>query len=89
MEAAFCVETLEDALPKRGRPEIFNTHQGSQFACPALAGVWAVHEIKISMDGKGAWCDDVFVEWLWRSVQYEEVYLHAYDSVSAASTTTR
>jgi len=75
MEAAFCVETLEDALAQHGKPEIFNTDQGSQFT-----GVLASNGIAISMDGKGAWRDNVFVERLWRSVKYEEVYLHAYDS---------
>ena len=84
MEAAFCVETLEDALSKHGRPEIFNTDQGLQFTGAAFTGVLSKHDIKISMDGKGAWRDNVFVERLWRSVKYEEVYLHAYDSVSAA-----
>ena len=84
MEAAFCVETLEDALAKHGKPEIFNTDQGSQFTCAAFTGVLAKRDIKISVDGKGAWRDNVFVERLWRSVKYEEVYLHAYDSVSAA-----
>jgi len=84
MEAAFCVETLEDALAKHGKPDIFNTDQGSQFTCPAFASVLAKHDVRISMDGKGAWRDNVFVERLWRSVKYEEVYLHAYDSVGAA-----
>ena len=84
MEAAFCVETLEEALAKHGSPEIFNTDQGSQFTGAAFTGVLANNDIKISMDGKGAWQDNVFVERLWRSVKYEEVYLHAYDSVSAA-----
>jgi putative transposase len=84
MEAAFCVETLEEALAKHGRPEIFNTDQGSQFTGAAFTGVLTAHEIAISMDGKGAWRDNVFVERLWRSVKYEEVYLHAYDSVSVA-----
>jgi len=84
MEAAFCVETLEDALAKHGKPEIFNTDQGSQFTCPAFTSGLSKRDIKISMDGKGAWRDNVFVERLWRSVKYEEVYLHAYDSVSAA-----
>ncbi len=74
MEAAFCVETLEDALARHGKPEIFNTDQGSQFN----------NGIAISMDGKGAWRDNVFVERLWRTVKYEEVYLQAYDSVSEA-----
>jgi putative transposase len=84
MEAAFCVETLEEALAKHGSPKVFNTDQGSQFTCPAFTGVLAKHDIAVSMDGKGAWRDNVFVERLWRSVKYEEVYLHAYDSVSTA-----
>jgi putative transposase len=84
MEAAFCVEALEDALASHGKPDIFNTDQGSQFTCPAFAGVLGKNDIRISMDGKGAWRDNVFVERLWRSVKYEEVYLHAYDSVGAA-----
>ena len=84
MEAAFCVETLEDALARHGKPEIFNTDQGSQFTGAAFTGVLANNGIAISMDGKGAWRDNVFVERLWRSVKYEEVYLRAYDSVSEA-----
>src|ERR1019366_3543522 len=84
MEAAFCVETLEDALARHGKPEIFNTDQGSQFTGSAFIGVLASNGIAISMDGKGAWRDNVFVERLWRSVKYEEVYLKAYDSVSDA-----
>ncbi len=84
MEAAFCVETLEDALAKHGRPEIFNTDQGSQFTGEAFTGVLASNGIAISMDGKGAWRDNVFVERLWRSVKYEEVYLRAYGSVAEA-----
>jgi putative transposase len=84
MEAAFCVETLEDAMVRHGKPEIFNTDQGSQFTGAAFTGVLASHGIAISMDGKGAWRDNVFVERLWRSVKYEEVYLRAYDSVSEA-----
>ena len=84
MEAAFCVETLEDALAKHGKPDIFNTDQGSQFTGQAFTGVLATNEIAISMDGKGAWRDNVFVERLWHSVKYEEVYLRAYDSVSEA-----
>jgi putative transposase len=86
MEAAFCVETLHDALEKHGKPEIFNTDQGSQFTGAAFTGVLADNAIAISMDGKGAWRDNVFVERLWRSVKYEEVYLRAYDSVSEART---
>ena len=84
MEASFCVETLEEALAKHGKPDIFNTDQGSQFTCPAFTGVLTANAIRISMDGKGAWRDNVFVERLWRSVKYEEVYLRAYDNVSEA-----
>jgi putative transposase len=84
MEAAFCVETLEDALALHGKPDIFNTDQGSQFTGAAFTGVLTDNCIAISMDGKGAWRDNVFVERLWRSVKYEEVYLRAYDSVSEA-----
>jgi putative transposase len=84
MEAAFCVETLQDALEKHGKPEIFNTDQGSQFTGAAFTGVLTDNGIAISMDGKGAWRDNVFVERLWRSVKYEEVYLKAYDSVGGA-----
>jgi putative transposase len=84
MEAAFCVETLEEALATHGKPEIINTDQGSQFTGAAFTGVLMKNDIAISMDGKGAWRDNVFVERLWRSVKYEEVYLHAYESVNAA-----
>ena len=86
MEAAFCVETLEDALARYGKPEIFNTDQGSQFTGTAFTGMLIRNGIAISMDGKGAWRDNVFVERLWRSVKYEEVYLRAYDTVSEART---
>ena len=84
MEAAFCVEALREALAKHGKPEIFNTDQGSQFTSIDFTGVLLEHGVAISMDGKGAWRDNVFVERLWRSVKYEEVYLRAYDSVSEA-----
>ncbi len=84
MEAAFCVETLEDALARHGKPDIFNTDQGSQFTGAAFTSALADRGIAISMDGKGAWRDNVFVERLWRSIKYEEVYLRAYDSVSEA-----
>jgi putative transposase len=84
MEAAFCVEALEEALAKHGKPEIFNTDQGSPFIGAAFTGVLARNDIAISMDGKGAWRDNVFVERLWRSIKYEELYLRAYDSVSQA-----
>src|SRR3981189_2978623 len=86
MEAAFCVETLEDAVARHGKPDIFNTDQGSQFTGSAFTRVLATNGIAISMDGKGAWRDNVFVERLWRSVKYEEVYLRAYESVFEART---
>jgi putative transposase len=84
MEADFCVEALEGALARHGKPDIFNTDQGSQFSSAAFTGMLLDHGVSISMDGKGAWRDSVFVERLWRSVKYEEVYLKAYDSVSEA-----
>jgi len=84
MEATFCVEALTEAVARHGKPDIFNTDQGSQFTGAAFTGALAGYGIAISMDGKGAWRDNVFVERLWRSVKYEEVYLHAYDSVSEA-----
>jgi putative transposase len=84
LEAAFCIEALEEALARYGRPEIFNTDQGSQFTSTAFTEVLLKNEIAISMDGKGAWRHNVFVERLWRSIKYEEVYLKAYDSVSEA-----
>jgi putative transposase len=84
MEAGFCVEALQEALARHGKPDIFNTDQGSQFTGQAFTGVLEGHRIAISMDGKGAWRDNVFVERLWRSVKYEEVYLRAYDSVREA-----
>jgi putative transposase len=84
MEAAFCVEALEDALARHGKPEICNTDQGSQFTGAAFTDVLIKNGIAISMDGKGAWRDNVFVERLWRTVKYEEVYLKAYDTASEA-----
>jgi putative transposase len=84
MEAGFCIEALEEALARHGRPEIFNTDQGSQFTGLEFTGVLARNAVAISMDGKGAWRDNVFVERIWKSVKYEEVYLKAYDSVSEA-----
>jgi putative transposase len=84
LEAAFCVEALEEALARHGRPEIFNTDQGSQFTSRDFTDVLLKAEIAISMDGKGSWRDNVFVERLWRSIKYEEVYLRAYDTVSEA-----
>ena len=82
MEAAFCIEAVEEALARYGRPDIFNTDQGSQFTSVDFTAVLKKAEIAISMDGKGAWRDNVFVERLWRSIKYEEVYLHAYKTVS-------
>jgi putative transposase len=84
MEADFCVEALQEAVARHGAPEIFNTDQGSQFTSEAFTGVLIANEIAISMDGKGAWRDNVFVERIWKSVKYEEVYLRAYDSVGEA-----
>jgi len=84
MEVEFCIEAVEEALAKHGKPEIFNTDQGSQFTSAAFTGLLLDNAIAISMDGKGSWRDNVFVERLWRSVKYEEVYLKAYDSVGQA-----
>ena len=84
METGFCMEAVEEALAKHGKPEIFNTDQGSQFTSLDFTGLLKQNGIAISMDGKGAWRDNVFVERLWRSVKYEEVYLRAYDSVAEA-----
>ena len=80
----FCIEALEEAITRYGTPEIFNTDQGSQFTSAEFTGVLNAHDIRISMDGKGCWRDNVFVERLWRTIKYEEVYLKAYDSVSQA-----
>ncbi len=82
MDAAFCVEALEDAIARFGKPDIFNTDQGSQFTSQAFTGVLRAAEVKISMDGKGRWMDNVFIERLWRSVKYECVYLHAFETGS-------
>ncbi len=84
LEVDFCIEALEEALARFGKPDIFNTDQGSQFTSTDFTGVLKREEIAISMDGKGCWRDNVFVERLWRSVKYEEVYLHAYASVPEA-----
>jgi putative transposase len=84
MEVDFCIEAVEEALGTYGRPEIFNTDQGSQFTSAAFTGLLLENKIAISMDGRGSWRDNVFVERLWRSVKYEEVYLRAYDSVGDA-----
>jgi len=79
-----CVEALEEAIMKYGTPEIMNTDQGSQYTSAAFISVLHENGIAISMDGKGCWRDNVFVERLWRTIKYEEIYLHAYDTVSAA-----
>ena len=84
MEVDFCIDAVEEALAKYGRPEIFNTDQGSQFTSAAFTGLLLENKIAISMDGRGSWRDNVVVERLWRSVKYEEVYLRAYDSVGDA-----
>jgi putative transposase len=73
MEVDFCSEAVEDALARYGRPEIFNTDQGAQFTSAAFTGLLLENKIAISMDGRGSWRDNVFVERLWRSVKYEEV----------------
>ena len=84
MDSSFCVEALEEALERFGKPEIFNTDQGAQFTADAFTKPLRERGIAISMDGKGRCLDNVFVERLWRSLKYEEVYLHAYDSVPEA-----
>jgi putative transposase len=84
IDTSFCTEALEEAIERYGAPEIFNTDQGSQFTSDAFTDVLKQHEIQISMDGKGRWVDNVFVERLWRSVKYEEVYLKAYESITHA-----
>ena len=84
LDEGFCVEALEEAIAMYGPPEIFNTDQGSQFTSGAFTGVLHRQGIKISMDGKGRWMDNVYVERLWRSLKYEEVYLKAYESVEEA-----
>jgi putative transposase len=84
MDTSFCIDALEEAIYRYGRPIIFNTDQGSQYTSEAFTQVLKGNDIRISMDGKGAWRDNVFVERLWRSVKYEEVYLNAYESMSEA-----
>ena len=84
IDTSFCLDALEEAITKYGRPDIFNTDQGSQFTSEAFTGRLKKEGIEISMDGKGRWADNVFVERLWRSLKYEHVYLHAYESVAEA-----
>jgi putative transposase len=83
MDTTFCVDALQEAIERFGCPEIFNSDQGAQFTAEAFTDVLKRHEITISMDGKGRWVDNVFVERLWRSVKYEDVYLKAYESPRA------
>ena len=84
MEVDFCIEAVEEAMARHGKPDVFNADQGSQFTSAAFTGLLVDNAIRISMDGKGAWRDNIFVERLWRSVKYEEVYLKAYSSVAEA-----
>ena len=83
LDARFCVEALEKALQTYGTPEIFNTDQGAQYTSEDFTSVLKKHEIKISMDGKGRWRDNVMIERLWRSVKYECLYLQEFDSIQA------
>ena len=89
MTTDFCVEALEDALARFGTPEIFNTDQGSQFTAEDFTAPLLARGIRVSMDGKGRWVDNVFVERLWRSVKYEEIYLHAHETVREVKTALR
>ena len=86
MDVSFCIEALEEALSRNEKPEIFNTDQGSQFTSEDFTGRLKEEGIRISMDGKGRWRDNVFVERVWKSIKYEEVYLHAYETVHEART---
>ena len=83
-EVGFCIEAVEEAIARYGCPEIFNSDQGSQFTSTAFTQLLKDRNIEISMDGRGAWKDNVFVERLWRSIKYEEIYLRAYASVPQA-----
>ena len=84
LDAAFCIEALTEALERYDAPELFNTDQGSQFTCEGFTSVLASHGVAISMDGRGRWLDNVFIERLWRSVKHEEVYLKAYENLIEA-----
>ncbi len=84
LDLSFCTDALEEALQNYGTPEIFNTDQGSQFTSEVFTGILTARGIRISMDGKGRWMDNVFIERLWKSVKYEEVYLKAYSSIAEA-----
>jgi len=82
MDVEFCIEALQEAMARFGRPEIFNTDQGSQFTSPRFTGVLQAAGVRISMDGRGRWMDNVFIERLWRSLKYECVSLHAFETGS-------
>ena len=84
MDTSFCIEALEEAIARYGRPEIFNTDQGSQFTSEAFTQVLTDNHIQISMDGRGRWLDNVFIERLWRSLKYEDIYLKAYETIADA-----
>jgi putative transposase len=84
LDASFCIEALEEAIMRYGTPEIFNSDQGSQFTSDAFTGILDANGIKISMDGRGRWMDNIMIERLWKSVKYEDVYLKAYDSIPDA-----
>jgi putative transposase len=86
LDPSFCTEALEEAISRYGTPQIFNTDQGSQFTADAFIRILKTHNIRISMDGQGRWMDNVFIERLWKSVKYEDVYLKAYRSIAAART---
>ena len=84
MATDFCIDALEEAIKRYGAPEIFNTDQGAQFTSDAFTDVLKAANVKISMDGKGRWVDNVMIERFWRSLKYKDVYLTAYDSVNEA-----
>lgn len=84
LDTSFCLDALEEAIERYGCPEIFNSDQGSQFTSEAFTAKLKEHSIRISMDGRGRWLDNIFIERLWKSVKYEEVYLKAYDSIAVA-----
>lgn len=89
MDTRFCIDALKEALRKYPKPEIFNTDQGSQFTSNDFTNILKAHDIQISMDGKGRWIDNVFIERFWRSLKYEEVYLRAYDDLRQAKKSIR
>ena len=84
LDISFCMEALEEALMKYGKPDIFNTDQGSQFTSDAFTDILVHNNIRISMDGRNRWRDNIFIERLWKTVKYEEVYLKAYESITRA-----